>query len=1131
WYKNNVKTEYKAVPDEPDTWTIDDEGYWCLNGERFLDSNNEPVSAKGEKGDTPYIGSNGNWWIGDTDTEVPAQGDTGKTYILKPNYETGYWELYEVTLKDTSTADDGESEYEYNLEDGEFMKLADSDYALTAIWDGNVLHLYNVKTPIYDDEGNVTGYTYESYDITLGTQLGSVAFVPTYIDKDIFYPTTDYPYSTIDTYLDETKNYESANEDEGYEAGDFEPQSGLGISTSVDLIYRLNPADAYLENMVPCFINRTVKTRSIDGDNDNLINVIGWERDGEKVTVTTTLNTSNLSSATEEEKAADTGVYDFVALRLYTGTKEDQVVTSDYIVVKGGDDIDVVLVDSTKVAEGTADLPEVTGWYARTKGFGATDSGDVNYDAETSDFIHQFIDQETDTDPNATENADEDNTTEGNTTGEETTSSDHTEGYCQYEYDHFDYTSAYKLNDLPGLYTLAGGNTYIANLGITDITYKYTVPSAYYIDGVNQQQYVSILDSSNENVNEGEYYLDVINDNILAVDTYPVVRIDAYIGDKLVGSAYVVFHITGVELDDATIDLNKLLNNENYFLVHYRQIETDYNTEELAHDYLCGMTYSKLLAEAANDSGMDLETLLDLTDYYEYDPLPTVEIYARTSASTFEEHLYNGTGWQTITDVEEKDEETEDEGDGIVTTAADWSDLLAKLGSAVGTHYKRHDGFVVEMNLTLKALMGTEDFIILGVDDAIKTQHTYYGVEATGTNADGDVETVESAAEYYMRITVKSKNTCIAPNLVIVCRVYVVDDCESLTLNELYKVPDPTKYITDGTLSATDEAVLVKGKLNTDTGYYENVTDVAEHFAGTGNVFEYGDESQNVSGVVFKWYESETGVSPDVTEDIVEGSSEVGLTEAIEGEYVAKHMTYNEILDNGEYCPWNYWIIFANPFRVTNTGDVYLYDKSYPTTAFAGESIYVYDVDRKGNKIDTIFSYEGTDTETEVGTGEYDTDGSEITETVTVTTYSLKLSDYAKETYGIEDKDVKVTYSLDGTLNPWAYLQSNLSGSQSLTFYCSEITAEDGETVSYPTGCYASTDTENNPNGYDAGTMVWSNGGTELQWTYYITVHVKVSIDTIGAVEFDTTVVLNPNSPEGDWKATDSGVSAANVVL
>ncbi len=33
-----------------------------------------PQGPKGDPGDTPYIGENGNWWIGDTDTSVSAAG-------------------------------------------------------------------------------------------------------------------------------------------------------------------------------------------------------------------------------------------------------------------------------------------------------------------------------------------------------------------------------------------------------------------------------------------------------------------------------------------------------------------------------------------------------------------------------------------------------------------------------------------------------------------------------------------------------------------------------------------------------------------------------------------------------------------------------------------------------------------------------------------------------------------------------------------------------------------------------------------------------------------------------------------------------------------------------------------------
>lgn len=42
---------------------------------------NVTVGIKGDKGDdgiTPHIGENGNWYIGDTDTGVKAQGEKGE---------------------------------------------------------------------------------------------------------------------------------------------------------------------------------------------------------------------------------------------------------------------------------------------------------------------------------------------------------------------------------------------------------------------------------------------------------------------------------------------------------------------------------------------------------------------------------------------------------------------------------------------------------------------------------------------------------------------------------------------------------------------------------------------------------------------------------------------------------------------------------------------------------------------------------------------------------------------------------------------------------------------------------------------------------------------------------------------
>ena len=43
------------------------------------DGNFAPINTiKGEDGHTPHIGDNGNWWIGDTDTEIRAEGKDGK---------------------------------------------------------------------------------------------------------------------------------------------------------------------------------------------------------------------------------------------------------------------------------------------------------------------------------------------------------------------------------------------------------------------------------------------------------------------------------------------------------------------------------------------------------------------------------------------------------------------------------------------------------------------------------------------------------------------------------------------------------------------------------------------------------------------------------------------------------------------------------------------------------------------------------------------------------------------------------------------------------------------------------------------------------------------------------------------
>lgn len=55
-------------------YRFDADGEW----EKIFDFSTVET-VKGDPGDTPYIGANGNWFIGNTDTGVKAKGDKGDT--------------------------------------------------------------------------------------------------------------------------------------------------------------------------------------------------------------------------------------------------------------------------------------------------------------------------------------------------------------------------------------------------------------------------------------------------------------------------------------------------------------------------------------------------------------------------------------------------------------------------------------------------------------------------------------------------------------------------------------------------------------------------------------------------------------------------------------------------------------------------------------------------------------------------------------------------------------------------------------------------------------------------------------------------------------------------------------------
>ena len=75
------------------------------NGNWWIGNKDTGVKAKGSDGLTPYVGDNGNWWIGNNDTGVRAVGKDGKTPYIGSN---GNWWINGV---DTGTTAKGETPY------------------------------------------------------------------------------------------------------------------------------------------------------------------------------------------------------------------------------------------------------------------------------------------------------------------------------------------------------------------------------------------------------------------------------------------------------------------------------------------------------------------------------------------------------------------------------------------------------------------------------------------------------------------------------------------------------------------------------------------------------------------------------------------------------------------------------------------------------------------------------------------------------------------------------------------------------------------------------------------------------------------------------------------------------------
>lgn len=269
-------------------WTIGDDGYWYKDGQKTNykaigeDGAVGPQGPKGDKGDTGAQGPQGP--AGGNGSQGPAgpQGPAGQYYV--PNPETGNFDIYQ---------------------DGKFVKDSGISWrpttteGITAIYSGNELTIAGVKGA----DGKPT-----TVKISLGTPMGTLAFIPSVLSNVGGYPTTDKPFYHINSYLNEHKYVSSTKA--------FTPQTNWNKSNIVELYYRVSPQNAFVsETSFAKFINRDIATsRKAAGDLEDLMNVAKF--DVEKANTEGVLAVS----ATYNKTAAASGSKkDIAALQLWNG--------------------------------------------------------------------------------------------------------------------------------------------------------------------------------------------------------------------------------------------------------------------------------------------------------------------------------------------------------------------------------------------------------------------------------------------------------------------------------------------------------------------------------------------------------------------------------------------------------------------------------------------------------------------------------------------------------------------------------------------------------------------------------------------------------------------------------------------
>lgn len=344
WYKDGVKTDYKAIGVDGAVGPQGPKGDKGDQGEQGPAGPAGPQGPQGEQGAQGPAGEQGP--AGPAGPQGPQgeqgvqgpQGEAGKNgeYYV-PNATTGNFDIYQ----------DGKK-----IKDSGISWRAPKEETLTAVYSGNKLTLSNVAGGVGEAK---------SVEIIIGAQLGELAFVPSVLSNVGGYPTTDVPFLYLNNYISESK----------YDATTFrfQTQTGLNKSNEVVLEYRVSPNDAYIApTSQGLFINRKVTTRAAADDKNDLLAVKSFDLAG--VAESGILNVK--AAYKDPSRAAQNG-NNIAAFQLWNG---QQSFTSDYVYFGEAQSINnIALVD-----------PVNNKWYNYKRDYAINDKN-----KETSAFINSIV--------------------------------------------------------------------------------------------------------------------------------------------------------------------------------------------------------------------------------------------------------------------------------------------------------------------------------------------------------------------------------------------------------------------------------------------------------------------------------------------------------------------------------------------------------------------------------------------------------------------------------------------------------------------------------------------------------------------------------------------------------------------